>query len=220
MYKVKIYPETKSPSLFKNKFLELLTRTHPLVITIMYLIIGVLLIRTFMVWYPEVPAWKIISVCVSGYFTWTFAEYMMHRFLYHKSGDASYDTGFKYVFHGIHHEYPDDEERLVLPPIPSLLLAGIILSVFYLIMGGYALLFGTGFLWGYLTYMNIHFMVHRIPPSKHFTFWWRHHQIHHFQQHDRAFGVTTSFWDRVFRTMPEGHRKTVEIELHKKGGAK
>lgn len=220
MYKVKIYPNAKSPSLFKNKFLELLTRTHPIIITAMYLVIGVFLIRQYTVWFPERSTLTLVAVCVSGYFIWTFAEYMMHRFLYHKSGDASYDSRFKYMFHGVHHEYPDDSERLVLPPVPSLLLAGTLFSLFYLIMGWYALLFATGFLWGYVTYMNLHFIVHKFRPPKRFAFWWKHHQIHHFQQHDRAFGVTTSLWDRLFGTMPELQRKTVEIELLKKKAKK
>lgn len=220
MYKVKIYPNAKSPSLFKNKFLELLTRTHPIVITVMYLIIGVFLIRQYTLWFPETSISVLVAVCVSGFFIWTFAEYMMHRFLYHKSGDASYDSRFKYMFHGVHHEYPDDSERLVLPPVPSLLLAGTLFSLFYLLMGWYALLFATGFLWGYVTYMNLHFIVHRFRPPKRFAFWWKHHQIHHFQQHDRAFGVTTSLWDHLFGTMPERQRKTVEIELLKKNAKK
>lgn len=186
----------------------------------MYLVIGVFLIRQYTVWFPERSTLTLVAVCVSGYFIWTFAEYMMHRFLYHKSGDASYDSRFKYMFHGVHHEYPDDSERLVLPPVPSLLLAGTLFSLFYLIMGWYALLFATGFLWGYVTYMNLHFIVHKFRPPKRFAFWWKHHQIHHFQQHDRAFGVTTSLWDRLFGTMPELQRKTVEIELLKKKAKK
>jgi sterol desaturase/sphingolipid hydroxylase (fatty acid hydroxylase superfamily) len=30
----------------------------------------------------------------------------------------------------------------------------------------------------------------------------RHHMIHHHAQHDARFGVTTPFWDWVFRTLP------------------
>jgi sterol desaturase/sphingolipid hydroxylase (fatty acid hydroxylase superfamily) len=82
-------------------------------------------------------------------------------------------------------------------------------------MGAWALVFGTGFLWGYLSYMNVHYIVHRFSPPKQFAFWWKYHTIHHFQQHDRAFGVTTPIWDYVFGTRPEEHRKTVHIEVMK-----
>jgi sterol desaturase/sphingolipid hydroxylase (fatty acid hydroxylase superfamily) len=212
-YKVRIYPNTKSPRLFNNKFLELLTRTHPLIITSMYLVLGVLMIWLFVNLRPETNPWKVFSIVVTGYFSWTLAEYMMHRFLYHKASDGTYNSRFKYMFHGVHHEYPNDSERLVLPPLPSLLIAAAFLGFFYLLMGDWAYVFGTGFLWGYLSYMNVHFIIHKFPAPKRFNFWWRHHAIHHFQQHDRAYGVTTSLWDYVFRTMPEEKRKTVEIEV-------
>lgn len=214
-YKVRIYPNTKSPRLFHNKFLELLTRTHPLIITSMYLTIGILMIWEFTILRPETALLQIILIIAIGYLSWTLAEYMMHRFLYHKSSDGSYNSKFKYMFHGVHHEYPNDHERLVLPPVPSLIIAGVFLGLFYLIMNDWAFIFGTGFLWGYLSYMNVHFIIHKFAPPKRFHFWWSHHSIHHFQQHDRAFGVTTSLWDRVFGTMPEPMRKTVEIEVMK-----
>lgn len=215
LYKVRIYPNTKSPRLFNNSVLEFLTRTHPLIITTMYLTLG-----GFLIWYfshirPDVPVWKIILVLFSGYFSWTLAEYLMHRFLYHKSSDGSYNSRFKYMFHGIHHEYPNDHERLVLPPVPSLIIASLFLGIFYLLMNNWGFLYATGFIWGYLSYMNVHYIIHRFQAPKRFSFWWSFHTIHHFQQHDRAFGVTTSLWDRVFGTMPEPHRKTVEIEFHK-----
>lgn len=219
LYKVRIYPNTKSPRLFTNKFLELLTRTHPLIITTMYLSVGALLIWYFVELRPEVSALSIAGIVITGYFSWTLAEYMMHRFLYHKSSDGSYNSRFKYMFHGIHHEYPNDHERLVLPPVPSLIIAGLFLGFFYVLMGSWALVFATGFVWGYLSYMNVHYIIHRFQAPKHFHFWWTHHAIHHFQQHDRAYGVTTSIWDRVFGTMPEPNRKTVEIEVMKNNPA-
>lgn len=215
-YKVRIYPNTKSPRLFSNKFLELLTRTHPLIITSMYLALGVLLIWTFTNVRPHVSVLNIALVITTGYLSWTLAEYMMHRFLYHKSSDGSYNSRFKYMFHGVHHEYPNDSERLVLPPVPSLIIAAVFLGVFYLAMNDWAFIFGTGFLWGYLSYMNVHFIIHKYEAPARFNFWWKHHTIHHFQQHDRAYGVTTSLWDRVFGTMPEPMRKTVEIEFLRK----
>ena len=214
-YKVRIYPNKKSPKLFRNKLLELLTRTHPLIITGMYLFIGFFLIYVFLSWNPHISVWAITGVLALGVFSWTFAEYLMHRFLYHKLHDATFSSGFQYVLHGIHHEYPNDDERLVLPPLPSLILAAVFLGLFYLMMHDWSFIFGTGFLFGYLFYMNIHVCVHRFEAPKHFNFWWRHHAIHHFQQHDRAFGVTTSLWDRVFGTMPEPMRKTVEIEIQR-----
>ena len=131
--------------------------------------------------------------------------------MYHKLKDASYDTGMQYVFHGIHHQYPSDEDRIILPPIPGLAIASAFLGVFYLMMGSAAFTFGAGFLIGYLVYISIHWMVHSKPAPARFNFWWTHHNIHHYQQHDKAFGVSTPIWDIVFRTMPIKGRKTITI---------
>ena len=46
---VNVYPDSDSPKLFKNKFLEFLTKTHPLVIDAMYLTIAYFLISHFYV---------------------------------------------------------------------------------------------------------------------------------------------------------------------------
>ena len=129
--------------------------------------------------------------------------------------DAAYDKGLRYVFHGIHHQYPNDSTKVVLPPIPSIVIAAIFFSLFYLVMGPYALAFSPGFMMGYSVYTCIHFIVHKYPSPKRFNFWWKHHTIHHFQQHDRAFGMSTPIWDYVFGTMPEKNRKTIKVVLKK-----
>jgi len=213
--KVNVYPETESPKLFKNKFLELLTKTHPVVIDGMYVVLSYFSISHFYnTYHPSV--WLVVGLFLAGFFSWSLAEYLMHRFLYHKIEDATYDTGFQYIFHGIHHEYPNDKTRLVLPVIPSLLIASIFFGIFYLAMGKFAFAFSPGFVVGYCAYMTVHYTIHKVPSPKRFNFWWRFHSIHHYQQHDRAFGVTSPIWDIVFGTMPEKNRKTVNISYKKR----
>lgn len=211
---VNVYPDSNSPQLFKNKFLELLTKTHPLVIDTMYLTIAYFLISHFHAIHSSSILF-IVGLFAAGFFSWSLAEYVMHRFLYHKIEDATYNTGIQYLFHGIHHEYPNDKTRLVLPWIPSLIIAAIFFGIFYLIMGNYAFVFGPGFMIGYCAYMTVHYTVHKVKPPKRFNFWWTFHNIHHYQQHDRAFGVTSPLWDIVFGTMPEKNRKTVDIKIGK-----
>ena len=211
-YKVKIYPNQTSPRLFRNKFLEYLTKAHPIVIDTMYIILGYFLINHYYQHHSQ-NILQIAIIFTIGFFTWTFFEYMMHRFLYHDRKDASYNNKFNYLFHGIHHEYPSDRSRVVLPVIPSLAFAAVFFTFFWLTLGKYAFVFGAGFLIGYITYMTIHYAVHKYPTPKRFSFWWNFHNIHHYQQHDRAFGVTNPFWDMLFGTMPEKNRKTIEIHL-------
>lgn len=213
-YKAKIYPKQDSPRLFQNKVLEFLTKTHPLTIDAMYILLGAFFIHFYYQNFSQNLV-QIVLIFIVGFFTWTFFEYMMHRFLYHDLKDASYSNKFNYLFHGIHHEYPSDQSRVVLPVLPSLLFATIFFGLFYLILGKHAFVFSAGFLIGYISYMTIHYAVHRFPAPKRFSFWWTFHNIHHYQQHDRAFGVTNPFWDMLFGTMPEKNRKTIEIHLTK-----
>lgn len=210
-----VYPNVDSPRLFKNKFLEYLTKSHPVVIYGMYAIISYFLISYYYDHFNTSIS-SIIGLFVLGLFAWTLAEYLMHRFLYHKIGDSSYDSGIQYLFHGIHHEYPNDKTRLVLPVIPSLIIASLFFGFFYLLMHEHAFVFAPGFVIGYVTYMSIHYTIHVVKPPKKFDFWWTFHNIHHFQQHDRAFGVSSPLWDIIFGTMPKEGRKTVDIIVKKK----
>lgn len=209
-YEFRVYPNDKSPKLFKSPILEVLTKTKLWIVITIYTIVSTFWISLFLIYYNGTVLATIVSF-VLGFFSWTFSEYAMHRWVYHKISDSSYDSGLHYVFHGIHHEYPSDEDRIILPPVPGLIIIHGFLLIFYLMLGTVALSFCAGFLMGYLAYTTIHWMVHSKPtPEKH-NFWWNHHNIHHYQQHDRAFGVSTPIWDYIFRTMPEKGRKTITI---------
>ena len=215
-YKAVIKRNQEQPRLFKNKWLEKLTYTSPGIIIGMYAVL-----TTLFIWYyvtslnPQATPTHVMMWFGIGLLSWTLGEYVLHRFLYHDIKDASYNKGFHYLFHGIHHEYPNDSKRIVLPPIPSLGIASVLFGFFYGLFwlisgsGDLAFVFAPGFVNGYVAYMLVHYTVHKVPSPKKFNFWWRHHNIHHFQQHDRAFGVTTPIWDIIFRTMPEKGRKTI-----------
>ena len=208
---VNVYPNESSPKLFHNK-LESLTRSSIVTIDVMYVIIIAFLTSMHVLYFGHTAS-RMFTYFFAAFFSWTLAEYLMHRFLYHDIKDANYNTGIHYLFHGIHHEFPNDEDRIVLPPVPSILFAGIFFGAFYLIFGTDAFAFTAGFMLGYLVYINIHWMIHKYPAPAKFNFWWKHHNIHHFQQHDRAFGVTTPIWDIIFRTMPIPNRKTINIKM-------
>lgn len=210
MKKAVIYPDKKAPELFRSRLLNILTWSHPALIFGMYLFLSVVAIYLYHVEFGATSS-QITIYFLLGLLSWTLAEYLLHRFIYHKIKDASYDSGFHYMFHGIHHAYPNDKSKTVLPPLPSLVIAALFLSLFYLLLGGKALAFSPGFVIGYSIYMWIHTMIHGLPMPKRFNFWWKHHNIHHYQQHDRAFGVSTPLWDYIFRTMPQKGRKTITV---------
>jgi sterol desaturase/sphingolipid hydroxylase (fatty acid hydroxylase superfamily) len=187
--------------LFSNGYLEMLTKTHPLVIWGMYLPASVALM-----YYSgarlEFSTIRIIALFLTGMFCWTLFEYIMHRFLFHFISDHPRLQKVIYVMHGNHHHYPRDRERLFMPPVPSLILASVIFTLQYLLMGQNAFAFFPGFIIGYLMYGTMHYAIHAWnPPFKWMKPLWRNHHLHHYKNEHRGYGVSTTLWDHVFGTM-------------------
>ena len=129
--------------LFRNDYLEMLTKTHPLVIWGMYFPVFVGL-PYYSYAKLSLPFWQVVTFFIVGMFCWTLVEYILHRFLFHMIGESERAQRIIYVMHGNHHHFPRDKERLFMPPVPSLIIAAILFSVFYSIMGKYVFMFFPG----------------------------------------------------------------------------
>src|SRR3546814_2469467 len=165
--------------LFKNDYLEMLTKTHPLVIWGMYLPL-----IAYMLWYSyRHLGFTILTIALlftGALFFWTFFEYIAHRYIFHWISDQPNARKFAYTLHGNHHEYPRDWQRLFMPPVPSVIIASELFGLFYLIMRDYAFIFFSGFIFGYLLYASIHYAIHAwAPPFKWMKPLWRHHHLPH-----------------------------------------
>jgi sterol desaturase/sphingolipid hydroxylase (fatty acid hydroxylase superfamily) len=187
--------------LFNNSYLEMLTKTHPLVIWGLYLPAAVALL-----YYSSASQnqawWKIGLVFLAGSLFWTLFEYVMHRFIFHHVAESERAKKIIYILHGNHHHYPRDKERLFMPPVPSLILASAIFGLMYLMMGEIAFMFFPGFLIGYLMYGTMHYAIHAWnPPFKWVKPLWRNHHLHHYKDDNKGYGVSTTLWDHVFGTM-------------------
>ena len=187
--------------LFKSQYVEMLTKTHPLVIWGMYLPLIIYLVLVSYTRLNFSPLY-IAVIFLSGMLSWTFFEYLMHRFAFHFIADNPKIQRFIYVLHGNHHEYPRDKERLFMPPVPSLIIASLFFSLFYAMFSANVFMFFPGFLMGYLMYGTMHFAIHAWnPPYKWMKPLWRNHHLHHYKNEHQGFGVSTTLWDRVFGTM-------------------
>src|SRR5690349_19185816 len=187
--------------LFHNPLLEMLTKTHPLVIWGIYLpvIIG---FPYYAVTRFDFTAGRIAFLFLSGMLFWTFFEYLMHRFAFHWVADSERAQKFIYIMHGNHHHYPRDKERLFMPPVPSIIISSILFLLMYLLMSRYTFMFFPGFILGYLMYGTMHYAIHAWnPPFKWMKPLWRNHHLHHYKNERQGFGVSTTLWDRVFGTM-------------------
>lgn len=155
----------------------------------------------------EIAPLTFLGLFVFALFFWTFAEYLLHRYVFHWISENKFVQRFHFVMHGSHHLYPRDAERLLMPPVPGIIMATILFSFFYLIFTllGFPLYtwgFFPGFFLGYLLYSFLHRATHVVKPPKRFKYLWRHHSLHHYKYPDKAFGVSNTLWDRVFGTMP------------------
>lgn len=192
-----------SARMFVNPVLEKISRTHISVPIAMFLGLG-----TYSLYWgistTEISFLGAVALLIAGFLTFTFVEYVMHRYLYHMEPDTKFKDKVQYSMHGVHHDYPKDKDRLAMPPFISAMYAVILYFLFDFIMGEYAFYFLPGFLVGYAAYLGVHFIVHAFQPPKNFLkVLWVNHAIHHYKDPDVAFGVSTPIWDYVFGTMPK-----------------
>ena len=213
--------------LFKNQYLEYLTKTHPLVIWGMYIpILGFMLY--FCLSTLAFSGLQITLTFIGGMFFWSLFEYSIHRYVFHFFAESERARKIVYVIHGNHHEYPRDKERLFMPAVPSLLIASTIFGIMYLVgylLGAttYVFAFFPGFIFGYLIYGSMHYAIHAWnPPFKWMKALWRNHHLHHYKNVELGFGVSSTLWDHIFGTMfdlkkeKEDKEKVKELMFEKK----
>lgn len=193
---------------FESNFLEFFSRCHGSVPLIIY---GPMVLWIF--WLTatrtELGLFPAIGLTAAGVFIWTFSEYWLHRTVFHFERSPK----LHYFLHGIHHVYPNDKFRLVMPPGASAIPGLLFWAIAYLLLGfDMALPAFAGFAIGYLWYDMTHWWTH---AGKVHTRWGRllkrHHMLHHFQDHDAYFGVSTPLWDWVFGTWPKDPGRSAKV---------
>lgn len=203
----KPYPSIR---LFKSDFVERLTHVHP--------------ITPLLVWAPvvvwglwtsisqDLSPWAIGIVAAGGLLSWTLLEYCMHRFVFHFESRSPWIQRQVYLFHGIHHEDPQDPTRLVMPPAASILMGLIVYGLLYWTIGKtWTPAFFTGLVVGYLCYDYAHFAVHHFTPRTPLgRFIKQYHMYHHFVTPNARWGVSSPLWDIIFASYrePEAQAKT------------
>lgn len=194
----------KQQKMFENPLLELVATSGPIMMISYHLI----LISTLTyIGYKELgdrlSTSAMIAVFISGMFVWTISEYLLHRYLFHWVNESKFVQKFHYALHGYHHNQPNDANRLFMPPVPATIFIAVLMGIFFLLMGKYVLIFFPGFELGYLLYSFMHYSMHTRKAPRGFEKLWHHHIMHHYKTPDKAYGVSSRFWDRVFNTMPD-----------------
>jgi sterol desaturase/sphingolipid hydroxylase (fatty acid hydroxylase superfamily) len=203
----------ESTTLYNNRFVEFISKSPFWAPYSMWVVVALALIG-YALFSLELSLLTVITLCITGAFSWTFYEYVIHRFAYHTETNSDRFSEFQQNMHINHHHYPKDPERLAMPPIPGLILAALFFTFFYLFMGIYTFAYFPGFLLGYDMYITLHFYQHRVksPKYKPWKKLWLHHKAHHYSNPYSAFGVSTRLWDVVFGTMPKAANERRKIE--------
>lgn len=150
----------------------------------------------------------------TGWFIWTFSEYWLHRFSMHDPDTYKKPDDR----HAHHHQHPSD---ISITPIQRTLLGCIVLvatvvawrsNSYFILLGGFAI--------GMLGYSCMHWVLHQSWAQKLFPSLIHFHIQHHCKHPDKCFGISVTWWDYLFDTVPNDHstisHKVISFYFNKK----
>jgi sterol desaturase/sphingolipid hydroxylase (fatty acid hydroxylase superfamily) len=155
---------------------------------------------------------SIVAALSAGAFTWTFLEYVIHRWLGHDPRFRGNPFGVEHVRHHVEGNYfAPTWKKLALVPlaaavaaVPAVPLLGPTLGLAYV----------AGLIGFYGVYEALHRLEHVWPGVGPYARWARrHHFTHHFVDARCNHGVTTPLWDLVFGTYRTAEMITVPRKL-------
>ena len=188
--------------MFQSDFLDLFSRTHWSVVPIIWVPVCTLMMF-YSVMRTEAGLALTLALAVAGFITWTLVEYWLHRTFFHWLPPGKLGEKMHFFVHGVHHTWPKDKYRLVMPPAVSITLYFIFLGIFYPIFGAtYVWSWHAGFVLGYVFYDVTHYYLHHYNPKSAYGIRLKkNHMLHHFKDPDARFGVSNMVWDKVFGTV-------------------
>lgn len=148
-----------------------------------------------LLWRGAGPLWAMLLAAVLGFFAWSLIEYLLHRFVFH--GVQPFQR-----WHEAHHQRP----FALIGTSTAVSLALMALLVYWplsVLLGHWLALSATlGVAAGYLLYVLVHHATHhwKTAPGTWLHARKRDHALHHRPGAHGWYGVTSTFWDRVFLT--------------------
>jgi len=145
--------------------------------------------------YYSEDIWASIALFTVGVIFFTFLEYAVHAWLFHKNHPLK-------VFiegHAHHHQNPFSYDAM--PFFMSAIIASFFAWIFHFFMpnsDAFAIVGGMAL--GYFNYGIMHHIMHRREFKSEY---WRYMQEFHFVHHKKPkfnHGITTDIWDRIFHT--------------------
>ena len=190
----------ESIKLFQSNWMNSLSKVHFTVP--LYIFIPAILFFIYKAFSNGISTLSFVLYYAGGLIIWTATEYFLHRFIFHYHPTSEFGKKIHFIFHGVHHDYPRDKKRLVMPPSASIPLATLFYFFFSLFLPQNSLFaFFPGFLTGYLAYDMMHYAMHHhnfknnvLKKIK------QHHMLHHYQDASKGYGVSSSLWDIILKS--------------------
>ena len=190
----------ESARLFKSDLMEFFSHVHPATPLVIYL--PVVAYMLYLALGPNrLSILAVVALFLLGMLIWTLLEYVIHRWVFHYEPTTRVGKKLHFIVHGVHHDYPSDARRLVMPPSVSIPLAFLFLGFFLETLGRSGPAVSAGFAFGYVCYDGIHFAIHHFPMKQGIGLWLKqYHLRHHFHDDHAGYGVSSPLWDYVFGT--------------------
>ncbi len=196
--------------MFETPLIERFSRVHPSAPFVFWIpILGYCLVEAVL----ADLGLAIGPAILFGALVWSLVEYLLHRFLFHRISPTWAGRRTYFIAHGVHHDFPTDRGRLVMPLGVSIPIGLSVYLIMRVLAGAtWAAPMFVGFGIGYLSYDGIHYATHHFrmtsPLGRYLK---RYHMVHHHTGEAARWGVSSPLWDWVFGTMGETKKGTAEV---------
>jgi 4-hydroxysphinganine ceramide fatty acyl 2-hydroxylase len=198
----RLYVSNKNETvrMFESDLIEFFSHVHPATPLVLFMpVIGYMLYLAC--WQERLSILAVAGLFALGVLIWTLLEYIIHRYVFHYEPKSRVGKRLHFIVHGVHHDYPNDGKRLVMPPIVSIPLAIVFYAIFFGTLGRFAPAVSAGFGFGYVCYDAIHYAIHHFAMKSGVWLWLKqYHLRHHFRDDHVGYGVSSPLWDYIFRT--------------------
>ena len=192
--------------MFETPLIERFSRVHPAAPFTFWIPVLMYFLYRGITHGMAVPT--IAGLVIAGALLWSLTEYVLHRWVFHYVGPKFVQRRMFFILHGVHHDFPQDATRLLMPLGVSIPIGVACYLLLRLALGPILVdpAF-SGFGLGYLAYDGTHFAVHHFRLTSRLGKWLkRHHMIHHHTGENARWGVSSPLWDWVFGTMGEARQ--------------
>ncbi|MEM1028883.1 MAG: sterol desaturase family protein [Myxococcota bacterium] len=185
--------------MFDTPLIEFFSRIHPLSPFAFW--VPTLGLLSAYVLYRGMSAALLVALAAAGWLAWSLVEYLLHRYVFHYVKPRPWQRRFHFIAHGVHHDFPQDAARLVMPlgvSIPLGLAFFLVALALFPLDITIALMVGFG--GGYLLYDAIHYATHHLRPRTRLgKYLKKYHMVHHTGV-EGLWGVSQPLWDFVLGT--------------------